>query len=154
MVPSLVSNCELEAVAGLCEAALGEREDLYGRYLKNERLADVVNEHAVSNLVVPVAGVLGSPQVGEHLEPGVIPDPYSGPFDDDIKAFLPSVVSSSYRDPRVALDVDCFLLIGSRAEMETTLVPHGGEWGYVRTTIGSNRGEPEELCVFQNRFDL
>jgi hypothetical protein len=65
------------------------------------------------------------------------------------------LVAAGYQDDvRIAAQVEGLLLGGARCEVESFLEPHGNERSDVRSTIGPDGGDPEELRRFESSTGL
>src|SRR3954449_8076652 len=110
-----------EAIARLRELTLGEREHLRRSDGEHESRAALVMERVAFDDEVPVAVVLGAPQVGQLLQSRGVRHAARRAFDHDIGAALPLVASRREHHVWIADEVHRLLLGCTRAEVEAVL---------------------------------
>src|SRR5487761_1408014 len=145
-----------EAVPGVAEVALGEREDLGGRYREHQdRLNAIwVVEAPAAHLVLPSSVPLRGPRLSEALEQVIVGELDGVTLDDDVQPCVPVVAASRQDHVRVAAQVDGLLLGSAGAEADGAVEPHGDERGHVRSAVGPDRGDPEQLRRFERPAGL
>src|SRR4051794_40443378 len=139
-----------EAVTGVAEGPLAEAQDLRWPHGEHERLPGFVTEAAVLHLVVPAPVPLRAPRLGEAFEHRVICHPRRIAFDDDIQSPIPAVAPGGQDHARIGLQVDGLLLARARRKVNGLVEPHGDERGDVRSTVVTDRRDPEQLSGLQH----
>src|SRR5271165_3800100 len=142
-----------EAVAGLAEAALGEREDLGRADLEHQRLplpAARALEGAVADLELPLPVPLSCPGLCEPGEEGIVGHPYGVAFGHHVEPLVPPVAAGQQQHVRVAAQVDGLLLAVAGAEVERSVQPHGHQRGEVGPAVGTDRAGPGQLGLLEH----
>src|SRR4051794_17811298 len=134
-----------EAIARLRELTLGEREHLRRSDGEHECRAALVMERVAFDHEVPVAVVLGAPEVGQLAQSRGVRHAYRGAFDHDVESVLPLVASRREHHVWIADEVHRLLLLCTRAEVEVVLGPNRRQWCDVGPAVTANRGDPEQL---------
>src|SRR5262249_42793556 len=67
----------------------------------------------------------------------------------DIEPLVPGVASGAEDHVPVAAQVDGLLLLCAGTEVQRIAVPYGHERGHVRPAVGADRGDPEQLSLFE-----
>jgi hypothetical protein len=143
-------------VARLAEGAFGEREHLCGLHREDEdRAAPTrVPEAAVVHLVVPAPVPLRRPRLCETFEDALVHHLDGLALDHDVEPSLPLVATGRQDHVLVGSQVDGLLLAGASGETDGVIKPDSDEWRDMRSTVGPDGRDPEQLGILERAASL
>lgn len=133
------------------ERPLAEGQDLVRANAIDESLAPAwMMKPTVPGLVTPLAVPLGRPRLSQSSQQVIVRDRHGRALDHHVESAGPSVAAAREHHVRIGTQVDGLLLRLTGREVDRVVEPHRDKRTDVRSAVGTDRRDPEELSVVQD----